>query len=112
MYRDSWAEIYKVIWEISEGETFMTIYVGNLSEDTTQAGLKRVFDKYGKVNSVTVIADKVSGNGLGFAFVEMPGRNQAKEAVDSLNRKTIEGRVIMVSETAERTERRKPVQAV
>ncbi len=84
----------------------MDIYVGNLSLDTSEDDIRNEFESHGRVTSVTAITDKVSGNPLGFAFVEMPGCNQAAEAIAALDRKTLDGRVLMVSEAAKRSERR------
>ena len=85
----------------------MNIYVGNLSLDTTEEDLRKTFEPHGKVNSVTIVKDRVSGRQLGFGFVEMPGHNQAQEAVSALNRTKIKDRFVMISETKTRVERRK-----
>lgn len=84
----------------------MNIYVGNLSFDVTEKNLRKKFEPHGKVNSVTVVKDRVSGRGLGLAFVEMPGHKQAQEAIDALNRTKIKDRVVIVSETKAHVERR------
>ena len=63
------------------------------------------------MNSVNVAVDSFSKNRLGFGFVEMPGGNQAKEAVEALNRTKIKGRTVMVCETKSRKDRRKTAPA-
>jgi len=84
----------------------MVIYIGNLATDSTEAQLHEVFAKYGQVNSVHVMHDKVSGRGLGFAFVQMPGKNQAQAAIQALHMARVRGRTVMVCQTPERLERR------
>ncbi len=84
----------------------MNIYVGNLSLDVTEENLRKAFEPHGKVNSVTVVKDRVSGRGLGFGFVEMPGHKQAQEAIGALNRTSINDRVVIISETKAYVERR------
>lgn len=84
----------------------MNIYIGNLSADATEDDLQNAFGAFGRVSSVKVIKDKFSGNPLGFAFVEMPGHKQALQAVEVLNRTRIKDRVVMVSGTTPRVERR------
>ena len=47
------------------------LYIGGLSYDTTEAGLKEAFSQAGEVVSATVITDKISGRSRGFGFVEL-----------------------------------------
>lgn len=84
-----------------------TIYIGNLSVEITEDALRKIFEKFGKVNAVHVAADSFSKNRLGFGFVEMPGTNQAAEAVEALNHTKIKDRTAMVCATKARHERRK-----
>lgn len=86
----------------------MVIYIGNLSVDTSEHDLKERFEQYGPVKSVNIIRDEISGNKLGFAFVRMPDRSTAHQAIAGLNRTRINNRVVMVCETAPRIERRRP----
>jgi RNA recognition motif-containing protein len=85
----------------------ITIYVGNLPVEVTENALRKTFEKFGKVNAVNVAVDSFSKNKLGFGFVEMPGVNQAHEAIESLHHSKIKGRTVMVCETKSRKERRK-----
>ena len=50
----------------------MNIYVGNLSPDTSEDKLRKLFEQYGKVASINIIKDKFSGRPLRFGFVKMP----------------------------------------
>ena len=84
-----------------------TIYIGNLSVEVTENTLRKIFEKFGKVNKVRVAIDSFSKNKLGFGFVEMPGINQTQDAIDALNHTKIKDRTVMVCKTNSRTERRK-----
>ena len=87
----------------------MNIYVGNLSYNTTETGLKEAFEKYGQVDSVKIIVDRYTGRSKGFAFVEMPSDEEAKAAIAEMDGKELDGRTIKVDEARprpERTERR------
>ncbi len=86
-----------------------TIYIGNLSSEITKASLRKIFEKFGKVNDVEIAIDNVSKNKLGFAFVQMPGIHQAEEAVQALHHSKIKKRTVIVSLTTARSERRKTV---
>jgi RNA recognition motif-containing protein len=76
----------------------MNIYVGNLSNDVTDATIKEAFESFGEVTSARVIKDKYSGQSRGFGFVEMPTEAQAQTAIRSLNGKDLLGKSINVSE--------------
>ncbi len=84
----------------------MVIYVGNLPVEVGEHDLSVLFEQHGPVTSVNVIRDEVSGNMLGFAFIEMPEDSAARRAIAGLNRTRIAGRVVMVCETPRRIERR------
>ena len=74
------------------------LYVGSLSYDTTEDGLKALFAEAGKVESAAVITDKFSGRSKGFGFVEMSSEEEAKKAVEMFNGKELDGRTIIVDE--------------
>ena len=84
----------------------MDIYVGNLSPDITEDDLREAFGSFGQINSVKLIKDKFSGESRGFAFVEMPGRQEAKSAMDGMNTKELKGKTIIVNEARDRTDKR------
>jgi RNA recognition motif-containing protein len=60
------------------------LYIGNLSYDTTEDGLRTLFADVGPVESVSVITDRMSGRSRGFAFVEMATDEGAAEAINRL----------------------------
>jgi RNA recognition motif-containing protein len=78
------------------------MYVSNLSFHTTDENLKELFQKFGTVSSAKVITDRESGRSRGFGFVEMSAEKEAREAIQALNNKEIEGRAISVSVAKEK----------
>ena len=74
------------------------LYIGGLSYDTTEDGLKDAFSKAGTVESATIIIDKVSGRSKGFGFVEMASEEEAQKAIEMLNGKELDGRTLTVNE--------------
>jgi RNA recognition motif-containing protein len=84
----------------------MKIYVGNLSYTVTEDGLRKDFEAFGQVTSVSIIKDKFSGQSKGFGFVEMASSDEAKAAIAALNGKDMNGRNLNVSEARERTDDR------
>ena len=82
----------------------MNIYVGNISHQTAESGLRQAFEKYGEVSTVNLISDKFSGQPKGFGFVEMPSKDQAQAAIAGLNGQELDGRTLNVNEARPRTE--------
>jgi RNA recognition motif-containing protein len=81
------------------------LYVGNLSYDTTEAGLREFFEEVGTVTSVNVITDRETGRPRGFAFVEMESTEGAQAAIEELDNRELDGRTITVAEARPPRER-------
>ncbi len=82
----------------------MNIFVGNLSYQVSEAELRSAFEKYGEVQSASIIMDKMTGRSRGFGFVEMPDKAQADAAIAALNLFELQGRAITVNEARPKTE--------
>jgi len=85
----------------------MNIYVGNISRDLSEDELRDAFAAYGQVSTVNIIKDKFTGEYRGFAFVEMPVKEEAEAAISSLNGKDLKGRALNVNEARPRTDDRR-----
>ncbi len=83
----------------------MNIYIGNLSFETTEEQLRQAFEGFGSVSTVNIIADKLTGEPRGFAFVEMSTKDQAVAAIGGLNGQDLNGRTLKVSEAKPREEK-------
>ena len=81
------------------------LYVGNLSYDTTEDGVRTMFAKAGTVVSVDLIKDRDTGRTKGFAFVTMDSDEDAKNAIKILNEKMLDDRAIKVNVARPREER-------
>lgn len=81
------------------------IYVGNLSFNATEDEIREMFTQYGEVSSVNIITDRETGRSRGFAFVEMPDGEQAKEAIEKVNLAEIDGRAVTVNEARPKRDR-------
>lgn len=82
----------------------MNIYVGNLSREVTEDELRKAFEAFGQVSSVSIIKDRYSGESRGFGFVEMPTKTEAQAAINGLNGTTLMERTLTVSEARPRAE--------
>ncbi|MCU0639470.1 MAG: RNA-binding protein [Candidatus Krumholzibacteria bacterium] len=82
----------------------MKIYVGNMSFDSSEEDLRKLFEAHGTVESVNIITDRDTGRPKGFGFVEMSNDTEAKAAIEALNGKDFGGRSLNVNEARPRTE--------
>ncbi len=81
------------------------LYVGNLSYDTTDSDLQKLFEVHGTVESAQVIKDRETGRSKGFGFVEMGSAQEAQAAINALNGKDMGGRALTVNEAKPREDR-------
>ena len=72
------------------------IGVFGLNLDTTDRELRRVYDKYGKVDDAMIIHDRKSGMSRGFGFVYFANSDDAAVAKDETNGLEIDGKKIRV----------------
>jgi RNA recognition motif-containing protein len=88
-----------------EKEMESKLYVGNLSYDTTEDGLRSKFAEAGTVVSVEMIKDRDTGRMKGFAFITMSTQEEAENAIKLLNGKMLDNREIKVNIARPREER-------
>ena len=75
-----------------------SLYVGNMSYNTTESDIRALFEPYGPIVEVRIIGDK------GFGFIEIPEANMAS-AIEATNGKEVGGRTLTVNEAKPKTER-------
>jgi len=75
----------------------MKLYVGNLPYAVDDDRLREIFGAFGTPLSASVVLDRASGRSKGYGFVEMPDED-ARRAIDALNRSQLDGRTIWVNE--------------
>ncbi|MGZ5134798.1 MAG: RNA recognition motif domain-containing protein [Flavitalea sp.] len=80
----------------------MNMYVSNLGFHTSDDDLRKLFEAFGAVSSAKVITDRDTGRSRGFGFVEMSSSTEAGEAMNKLNGKDVEGRMISVTVAREK----------
>jgi len=85
------------------------IYVGNLVSSLTQADIETEFSRYGSLENVQLITDRMTGMSKGFAFLTFEKQVAAETALE-MNGKSLNGRnlvVNMAKEKAKNTQRRR-----
>jgi RNA recognition motif-containing protein len=83
----------------------MSIYVGNLSYEVTEADLTGVFTEYGTVKRVQLPTDRETGRPRGFGFVEMGSDAEETAAIEALDGAEWMGRNLKVNKAKPREER-------
>ena len=78
----------------------MNIYIGNLALETTEKDLRRKFEPFGEVVSVTILNDDYIGSGQqrGYAYVLMAEKADGKEAIETLQGMTLHEHAIIIVE--------------
>ena len=74
------------------------LYVGGISYDSTDDGLRDAFAQAGNVVSAAILKDKITGRSRGFGFVEMATEEDAQKAIEMWNGKELDGRRLTVNE--------------
>jgi len=83
----------------------MSIYIGNLSFDATEADLTEVFAEYGTVKRVQLPTDRETGRMRGFGFVELSSDAEEEKAIEALDGAEWMGREIRVNKAKPREPR-------
>ena len=78
------------------------LFVGGLSWDTNDEGLRRGFEEHGAVVEAKVITDRDTGRSRGFGFVTMSDAAGTETAMRAMDGATLDGRTIRVNEANER----------
>lgn len=72
------------------------LFVGSLSWNTDDRGLREAFAPFGEITEATVIADRDTGRSRGFGFVTFEDDEAADKAIAAMNNTELDGRTIKV----------------
>ena len=81
----------------------MKIFVAGLPYDLDDAELTEIFEKFGTIASAKVAIDRETGKSKGFAFVDMPNAEEARDAIENLNDISLGKKPLVVKEAEERS---------
>ncbi|NMC34887.1 MAG: RNA-binding protein [Veillonellaceae bacterium] len=84
------------------------LYIGNMSQETTEQDLLSMFSKAGTVGSVNVVTNQKTGKSRGFAFVTMSSLAEAETAISMFNEKEIDSHTLKVNVSLPREDRPSP----
>lgn len=81
----------------------MKLFVAGLPYDLYDEELVEIFEKFGTIASAKVAMDKETGKSRGFAFVDMPNDEEAREAIEHLNDISLGKKPLVVKQADERS---------
>jgi len=79
------------------------LFVGSLSWNINDQGLREAFEPFGEINEAVVITDRDSGRSRGFGFVTFEDDEAADKAISALDGSELDGRPIKVNVARERS---------
>ncbi|XP_042562810.1 embryonic polyadenylate-binding protein-like isoform X2 [Clupea harengus] len=83
---------------------YTNVYIKNFGETYDDEQLMIIFSEFGKTLSVRVMRDE-RGNSRGFGFVNYENHEDAQKAVEAMNGKELNGRILYVGRAQKRLER-------
>ncbi|XP_063065162.1 embryonic polyadenylate-binding protein-like isoform X7 [Engraulis encrasicolus] len=83
---------------------FTNVYIKNFGEQYDDEQLKNIFSEFGRTLSVRVMRDE-RGHSRGFGFVNYENHEDAQKAVEAMNGKELNGKVLYVGRAQKRLER-------
>ena len=81
----------------------MKLFVAGLPYDLYDDELIEIFEKFGTIASAKVALDKETGKSRGFAFVDMPNEQEARDAMENLNDISLGKKPLVIKEADERS---------
>ncbi|KAJ3387901.1 hypothetical protein HDU80_011815, partial [Chytriomyces hyalinus] len=90
--------------EASSSAPSDTLFVGNMSFNATEEGLREVFGEHGEVVSCRIPTDRETGNPKGFGYITYSNVDSAKAALEALNGYEFEGRGLRLDYSTPRPE--------
>ncbi|XP_023267878.1 polyadenylate-binding protein 1 isoform X4 [Seriola lalandi dorsalis] len=91
----------------ARAKEFTNVYIKNFGEDMDDEKLRELFSKYGQSGnamSIRVMTDD-NGKSRGFGFVSFERHEDAQKAVDEMNGKELNGKLIYVGRAQKKVER-------
>ncbi|KAK9485652.1 U1 small nuclear ribonucleoprotein of 70kDa MW N terminal-domain-containing protein [Lipomyces starkeyi] len=86
-----------------KGDPFQTLFISRLSLDTTEQDLDDECGRYGQIERIRIVRDKISGKPRGYAFVVFTREKDMRVAYKDMNGVQIKGRRVLVDVERGRT---------
>ncbi len=76
----------------------MKLFIGNISYNTSEAGLRAFFEEFGPLLSVKIATDRDTGRSRGFGFIEFEDREKGEQAMKARDGADLDGKNLVVNE--------------
>jgi len=96
------AEVPEEVGETEDDQT--NLIINYLPQYVTEARLREMFGKFGEVEHVKLMLDKVTGASMGYGFVKYAKPESAAEAISAMNGFQMDQKKLRVSYSHPRTE--------
>ena len=81
------------------------LFIGGLSWDTNEDGLRSAFEQFGEISDLQIISDRDTGRSRGFGFITFEDPGHGEQAINQMDGTMLDGRTIKVNEARERQAR-------
>ncbi|KAL0877727.1 hypothetical protein Bca101_027433 [Brassica carinata] len=78
------------------------VFVGGISYNTDELGLREAFSKYGQVVDAKIVVDRETGKSRGFGFVTFTSNKEATNSISMMDTQYLHGRRLTVFYASER----------
>jgi cold-inducible RNA-binding protein len=78
------------------------VFVGGMSWNTDDEGLRQAFEKFGEVSDAKVITDRDTGRSRGFGFVTFENAESVSKAISEMDGQELDGRAVKVNEAQDK----------
>ncbi|KAG5527639.1 hypothetical protein RHGRI_028534 [Rhododendron griersonianum] len=79
------------------------LFVGGIPYSTDEMSLRETFAQYGEVVEARIVTDRETGRSRGFAFVSYTSSDEASSAIQALDGKDFQGRMVRVNYAVEKS---------
>ncbi|KAH0779600.1 hypothetical protein KY290_006027 [Solanum tuberosum] len=83
---------------------YQYLRIACLSFYTTEKALSEAFSQHGQVIEAKIVTDRVSDRSKGFGFVTYASEDEAEKALQEMNGKPLNGRVVFVDYAKPKTD--------
>ncbi|TVU08963.1 hypothetical protein EJB05_42391 [Eragrostis curvula] len=78
------------------GDPYCTVFVGRLSRYTDEETLQKAMSRFGRVKSIRLVRDIVTGASRGYAFIEYETDREMRRAYEDAHHSIIDGSEVIV----------------